>query len=142
REARLLDHRQPRSGALSSGQAHGFHRPLGRSPLRRARGRARLVNGQQELTEFLQRLATEGRLRPHRVPAYRHDVTALLDCCARETVASFADIDSYVVRRFAAESHRRGLSARSVARRLSAVRTFLAYLGETGELRANRAVHV
>jgi integrase/recombinase XerC len=90
----------------------------------------------------LQRLATERRLSPHTVSAYRHDLGALLDYCARENVASFAAIDSYVVRRFAAESHRRGLSARSVARRLSAVRTFLAYLVETGELRSNPAVHV
>lgn len=100
------------------------------------------MNGQKELTEFLQRLATERRLSPHTVSAYRHDLSALLDYCARENVASFADVDSYVVRRFAAESHRRGLSARSVARRLSAVRTFLAYLVETGELRSNPAVHV
>jgi integrase/recombinase XerC len=34
------------------------------------------------------------------------------------------------------------LSPRSVARRLSAVRSFLAYLVETGALRANAAVHV
>jgi len=57
-------------------------------------------------------------------------------------VASFAALDSYVVRRFAAESHRRGLGARSVARRLSAVRTFLGYLVEMGEAGSNAGVHV
>jgi integrase/recombinase XerC len=46
------------------------------------------------------------------------------------------------VRRFAAESHRRGLGARSVARRLSAVRTFLSHLVETGVVKANAGVHV
>lgn len=100
------------------------------------------MNGQKELAEFLQRLKTERRLSPHTVSAYQHDLTALLDYCARERVASFAVIDSYVVRRFAAESHRRGLGARSVARRLSAVRTFLAYLMEAGELRSNPALNV
>jgi integrase/recombinase XerC len=46
------------------------------------------------------------------------------------------------VRRFAAESHRKGLGPRSVARRLSAVRTFLNYLIETGVLKSNAGVHV
>src|SRR6185295_15409193 len=44
--------------------------------------------------------------------------------------------------RFAAESHRRGLNARSIARRLSAVRTFLHFLVEIGALKSNAAVHV
>ena len=46
------------------------------------------------------------------------------------------------MRRFAAESHRRGLGARSVARRLSAVRTFLNYLIEMGVVKSNAGVHV
>jgi len=66
----------------------------------------------------------------------------LLAFCEREHIASFKDLDSFGVRRFAAESHRKGLSARSVARRLSAVRTFLNYLIETGVLKNNAAVHV
>ena len=85
---------------------------------------------------------TERRLSPHTAAAYTRDLNALLDFCEREQIASFAALDSYAVRRFAAESHRRGLSARSVARRLSAVRTFLHYLVETGAVKANAGVHV
>jgi integrase/recombinase XerC len=99
-------------------------------------------NGHGDVAAFLQRLKTERRLSPHTVSAYQRDLNALLDFCARERVGSWAELDSYVVRRFAAESHRRGLSARSVARRLSAVRTFLSYLVEIGIVRANQAVHV
>jgi integrase/recombinase XerC len=98
--------------------------------------------GHAELAAFLQRLATERRLSPHTVSAYQRDLNALVGYCAREGVKSWAAVDAYVVRRFAAESHRRGLSARSVARRLSAVRTFLGFLVETGVVRANPAVHV
>jgi len=98
--------------------------------------------GQQELAAFLRRLATERRLSPHTVSAYERDLHALLAYCEREGVASFTAIDSYVVRRFAAESHRRGLGARSVARRLSAVRTFLHFLVETRVIKSNAAVHV
>jgi integrase/recombinase XerC len=100
------------------------------------------VSGHRELAAFLQRLKTERRLSPHTVSAYQRDLNALLGFCAREGVESLAGLDSYAVRRFAAESHRRGLGARSIARRLSAVRSFLAYLVETGMVRANVAVHV
>jgi integrase/recombinase XerC len=98
--------------------------------------------GQAELAAFLKRLATERRLSPHTVEAYGRDLRALLDFCEREQIASFKALDSFNVRRFAAESHRRGLGARSVARRLSAVRTFLNYLIETGVLKSNAGVHV
>ena len=100
------------------------------------------LNGHGEVAAFLERLKTERRLSPHTVSAYQRDLNALLGFCARERVESWDALDAYVVRRFAAESHRRGLSARSVARRLSAVRTFLSYLVETGVVQANAAVHV
>ncbi|HJR68468.1 MAG TPA: site-specific integrase, partial [Gammaproteobacteria bacterium] len=98
--------------------------------------------GETELAAFLQRLTTERRLSPHTTAAYRHDLHALLGFCEREGIASFTALDSFAVRRFAAESHRKGLGPRSVARRLSAVRTFLNYLIETGVLKSNAGVHV
>jgi integrase/recombinase XerC len=98
--------------------------------------------GLAELAAFLKRLATERRLSPHTVEAYERDLRALLAFCEREQIASFPALDSFSVRRFAAESHRRGLGARSIARRLSAVRTFLNYLIETGVLKSNPGVHV
>jgi integrase/recombinase XerC len=98
--------------------------------------------GETELAAFLQRLTTERRLSPHTTAAYRHDLRTLLGFCEREGLASFAALDSFAVRRFAAESHRKGLGPRSVARRLSAVRTFLNYLIETGVLKSNAGVHV
>jgi integrase/recombinase XerC len=100
------------------------------------------VGGHQQLAAFLERLKTERRLSPHTISAYQRDLHALLGFCEREGVASLAALDSYAVRRFAAESHRRGLGARSIARRLSAVRTFLAYLVEIGEVGGNAGVHV
>jgi integrase/recombinase XerC len=90
----------------------------------------------------LKRLATERRLSPHTVEAYDRDLQALLEFCEREQIASFQALDSFHVRRFAAESHRRGLGARSVARRLSAVRTFLNFLIVSGVLKSNAGVHV
>lgn len=95
----------------------------------------------EALESFLARLKHERRLSPHTIAAYRRDLRELLAFCAREG-AGLADLDVHRVRRFAAESHRRGLSARSVARRLSAVRSFLRDQIEHGGLRANAAVAV
>ncbi|HEX7080930.1 MAG TPA: tyrosine recombinase XerC [Gammaproteobacteria bacterium] len=94
------------------------------------------------LASFLRELETERRLSRHTVAAYRRDVDALLDFCTRERVASLASIDAYHVRRFAAECHRRGASPRSIARRLSAVRTFFGFLLRAGVVAQNPAVHV
>ncbi len=94
------------------------------------------------LEPYLRRLATERRLSAHTVSAYRRDLTVLLEFCAREALQNPGDLDSFAVRRFAAECHRRGLGARSIARRLSAVRGFLAHLAEHGEVKANSALHV
>jgi integrase/recombinase XerC len=98
--------------------------------------------GHKELAAFLQRLKTEKRFSPHTVAAYQRDLNALLGFCEREGIESFRALDAQAVRRFAAESHRKGLGPRSVARRLSAVRSFLNYLVEVNEIAANQAVHV
>lgn len=91
---------------------------------------------------FLRQLQTERRVSPHTVAAYRRDIEALQDFCEREGVDSWGALDSYHVRRFAAECHRRGSSPRSIARRLSAVRSFFAFLVRAGAASSNPAVHV
>jgi integrase/recombinase XerC len=98
--------------------------------------------GHKELADFLARLTSEKRFSAHTVAAYQRDLNALLGFCEREGIESFAALDSFQVRRFAAESHRRGLGPRSVARRLSAVRSFLHFIVGTGALGSNSAVHV
>ena len=95
-----------------------------------------------ELDRYLAGLTTERRLSPNTVAAYRRDLGALLDFCAREDIDSLDRLAVHHVRRFAAESHARGLSPRSIARRLSAVRSFLDSLVERGRLGSNVAVHV
>ena len=91
---------------------------------------------------FLAELGTERRLSAHTVKAYRRDLGALLGFLARESVASLADVDGYHIRRFAAECHRRGPRPRSIARRLSAVRSFYGFLLRRGLAKTNPAVHV
>jgi integrase/recombinase XerC len=95
-----------------------------------------------EIAAFLQSLRTERRLSPHTSAAYSRDLVALADYCTREGIASLAVLDSWHIRRFAAESHRKGLAPRSIARRLSAVRSFLRALVAQGQLKANVAMDI
>jgi len=100
------------------------------------------VTGSKELDSYLRQLETERRLSSHTLSAYRRDLTALLKYCDKEGVDSLADLDVYHIRRFAAQGHRQGLSARSIARRLSAVRSFLTTLVQAGVIKSNVAMHV
>jgi integrase/recombinase XerC len=96
--------------------------------------------GSHSLAAFLKEL--KHKRSPHTLAAYEQDLRALLDYCLRQSLRTLAELDVHHVRAFAAESHRRGLSPRSVARRLSAVRSFLRAEVAAGRLRTNAAVHV
>jgi integrase/recombinase XerC len=77
------------------------------------------------LDGFLAHLAHERRLSPHTVEGYARDVRSLFDL--KRNVA-IGDLQPHQARRFVAQLHSRGLSARSLARALSAWRTFFRYL--------------
>lgn len=69
------------------------------------------------------------------VTAYAHDVTGFLDFIARhrgktEGIASYAVIPQTDLRAWMADARGRGLSARSLARALSAVKNFTAWLAD------------
>ena len=89
----------------------------------------------------MRHLENERRLSPHTLSAYRRDLQSLLGFARRHSVP-LEEIDSHGVRRFTAECHRRGLSPRSVARRLSAVRCFYAWLLRSRVIGSNPAVDI
>lgn len=94
------------------------------------------------IDSFLSSLRFERRLSTHTISAYARDLEAFAKFCEKEGVASLEALDAYHVRSFAAEAHRKGLAPRSIARRLSAVRSFLRALVARGQLRANVASNV
>ncbi len=99
------------------------------------------MSSEDLLERYLRHLKDERRLSPHTLSAYRHDLGTFLDFCVRSAI-ELANLDSYAVRQFAAECHRKGSSPRSISRRLSAVRRFLAYLVQEQVLTSNPAVSV
>jgi integrase/recombinase XerC len=91
---------------------------------------------------FLASLRHERQLSELTASSYSRDLAALLDYCAAQSIDDWRRLDQQHVRSFAARSHRQGLSARSIQRRLSAVRSFCRFLIREGELAANPAVDV
>ncbi|MBV8909140.1 MAG: tyrosine recombinase XerC [Gammaproteobacteria bacterium] len=80
------------------------------------------------LTRFRRYLGSERRLSRHTDESYARDLRALVRFCDRFGIGDWSRLDSQHVRTFAAHSHAGGLSARSIQRRLSAVRSFYAFL--------------
>lgn len=80
------------------------------------------------LARFRRYMSSERRLSAHTDKSYAHDLAALVKFCDRLKLADWSELDSQHVRTFAAHSHAAGLSPRSVQRRLSAVRSFYAFL--------------
>jgi integrase/recombinase XerC len=99
------------------------------------------MSADELLASFIRHLKDERRLSPHTLKAYQRDLNTFLVFCGRGTI-ELAKLDSFAVREFAAECHRKGLNPRSIARRLSAVRRFLAYLVQEHILTANPAASV
>ena len=91
---------------------------------------------------FQRHLASERRLSAHTVSAYLRELQALAQWCRREGIRDWTRINDAQVLRFAARSHASGLQPRSVQRRLSALRTFFAFLVREGRLKHNPATGV
>jgi len=89
------------------------------------------------INRFISHLEFELRLAPLTCKHYRRDLDAFAAYCDQTAVENWAGVDDEVVRAFAGTSFRRGLSARSIQRRLSATRTFFRYLLREKHVRRN-----
>jgi len=78
-----------------------------------------------QLRDYLAHLIRERRLSPHTADGYAHDVRVLLDL-AEDT--ALRELQVPQIRRYIARLHGRGLGGKSLARMLSAWRSFFDYL--------------
>jgi integrase/recombinase XerC len=95
----------------------------------------------ESIDDFLSHLAHERRVSVHTLSAYRRDLERLVGFCERRGLCVSA-LKEPEVRGFAAAEHAAGLSARSIQRRLSAIRAYYRYLEREGIACANPAGEV
>lgn len=91
------------------------------------------VSGER-LTAYLAELADQRRMSPHTVAGYRRDLDKLL-VLAGDTPLDCLQL--HHIRRYVAQLHGQGLGGRSLARLLSAWRSFFRWLGTRGEVARN-----
>jgi integrase/recombinase XerC len=88
-------------------------------------------SSRREITEYLTHLEKERDVSPHTVKAYGRDLDAFSEFCNRHYGNwDWRTVDRLGLRGFLGEQQRRGLSKRSAARALSAIRSFYRYLQE------------
>ncbi|MGH9166718.1 MAG: tyrosine recombinase XerC [Acidimicrobiia bacterium] len=106
-------------------------------------GRARIPElpewAAQAVGDYLRRLGDERNLSPHTVDAYRRDLAQFLAYCDRAGLTGLGPVNRRLVRRYLAYLDTRGYARRSVARKASAVRSFLGDAVRRGRLAANPA---
>ena len=91
------------------------------------------------IEEFLSHLQVERRMSAHTLDAYRRDLLALAEWAAGQGLHDITAIPADPLRSFVAAEHRRGLSPKSLQRRLSACRSFYQWLLKHGRVIANPA---
>ena len=94
------------------------------------------------IDRFIRHLEIERRLSPLTCKNYRRDLEALAAWCDKNGASSWQDVDSEHMRAFSATCFRKGLSAKSIQRRLSATRTFFRYLMREKEVKKNPVTSV
>ena len=87
------------------------------------------------IDRFLDHLAVERQASPHTLSNYRRDLLAWQDYCRQQNIEDPEQLQFAHIQQFMAQEHRRGLSAKSVQRRLSALRSQFKFLMKRGELR-------
>src|SRR5213596_940044 len=94
-----------------------------------------------ELAEFVAFLSKERNDSPHTVKAYAHDVAEFAAFCESYYGGpwTWAGVDRLAVRGFLGALQQRGLAKRSIARALSALRTFYRFLNTTQGIEVNPA---
>lgn len=95
-----------------------------------------------EVAEFLKTLRVGRRLSPHTVAAYRRDLRDLhifLDDYVGPGEWKWTTVDRLALRSFLGWGRRRGLSRRTLGRKLSATRSFFRFLHREDRIPANPA---
>lgn len=94
------------------------------------------------IAEYLQELRVSKRYSPHTLANYQRDLKLFATAAESRGLATWEEVDGKLIRAIVAEQHMEGVSGRSLARRLSALRGLLNYLLKLGLVQSNPAADV
>ena len=93
--------------------------------------------GRPEVAEYLRYIESARQLSPHTVGAYRRDLAELCEFLDTEGGGDWNAVGRDDLRGFIGALSRRQLARRSIARKLSAARSFLRWLHREGRIESN-----
>ncbi len=96
----------------------------------------------QQLNNYWNYLRIERQVSPHTLSNYQRQLEAVVALLQEQEISQWQQVTSSVVRFVLAQSKKAGLHEKSLALRLSALRQFLSFLVQQGELSVNPAVGV
>ena len=96
----------------------------------------------QQTSPYWDFLRLEKQVSPHTLKNYQRQLFAVCELLDYQQVQSWLDVDSSTVRWVLSQSHKQGLSAKSIGLRLVALRQWFAYLLKMGEISVNPAVGI
>ncbi|MFU2079529.1 tyrosine recombinase XerC [Avibacterium avium] len=97
---------------------------------------------QQQLEKYWNYLRIERQVSPHTLSNYQRQLEAVVALLQENEISQWQQVTPSVVRFVLAQSKKTGLHEKSLALRLSALRQFLSFLVQQGELSVNPAVGV
>lgn len=89
--------------------------------------------------DFVHRAEVERGLSPHTLAAYERDLSQFADFCEDADVIELREVNRRLIRRFMSQLSVQGYARRSVARKISAVRSFFGDAAKRGLVPANPA---
>ena len=103
-------------------------------------GARRSTQAERPLTDYLRHLEQGRQLSPHTIRAYRRDLTQFTDWLDTQRIGwQWTDVDRLDLRSYLGFLTRKGLARRTIARKLSAIRSFYRWLHREGVVEANPA---
>ena len=97
---------------------------------------------QNALQKYWTYLKIERQVSPHTLSNYQRQLVRVVEILQHAGIQQWQQVTPSVVRFVIAQSHKDGLHEKSLALRLSALRQFLSYLVQLGELKVNPATSI
>ncbi len=94
------------------------------------------------INDYLQELRVAKRYSPHTVSNYQRDLKAFASAAVKRGINCWSDVTTRDIRAIVAEQHLAGISGRSLARKLSALRGLYSFLMKLDQSAANPAADV